>query len=146
MNATTTGAPPSRLRIVLAVGIGNFMEWFDFAVYGFFAAIIGTLFFPPDTSPFVALLSSLAVFAVGFVMRPLGGFVLGPIGDKYGRRVQLAVSVVAMGTATTLIGVLPDFATIGIAAPFLLVLLRCVQGLSAGGEWTGSAAFLVEST
>lgn len=146
MNATTTGAPSSRTRIAIAVGIGNFMEWFDFAVYGFFAAIIGTLFFPPDTSPFVALLSSLAVFAVGFVMRPLGGFVLGPIGDKYGRRVQLSVSVVAMGAATTLIGALPDFATIGIAAPCLLVLLRCVQGLSAGGEWTGSAAFLVEST
>ena len=146
MEAHTTGAPPSRARIAVAVGIGNFMEWFDFAVYGFFAAIIGQLFFPPDTSPFVALLSSLAVFAVGFVMRPLGGFVLGPIGDKYGRRVQLAVSVVAMGVATTLIGLLPDFASIGVAAPCLLVLLRCVQGLSAGGEWTGSAAFLVEST
>jgi MHS family proline/betaine transporter-like MFS transporter len=122
------------------------MEWFDFAVYGFFAAIIGELFFPPGTSPFVALLSSLAVFAVGFVMRPLGGFVLGPIGDKFGRRIQLAVSVVAMGVATTLIGLLPDYAAIGVAAPCLLVLLRCVQGLSAGGEWTGSAAFLVEST
>ncbi|MDV3128827.1 MFS transporter [Mycobacterium sp. 21AC1] len=146
MDTTRTGAPPSRARIAVAVGIGNFMEWFDFAVYGFFAAIIGQLFFPPGTSPFVALLSSLAVFAVGFVMRPLGGFVLGPIGDRFGRRMQLAVSVVAMGTATTLIGVLPDYATIGIAAPFLLVLLRCVQGLSAGGEWTGSAAFLVEST
>lgn len=142
----TAGNPQSRARITVAVGIGNFMEWFDFAVYGFFAAIIGELFFPPGTSPFVALLSSLAVFAVGFVMRPLGGFVLGPIGDKYGRRTQLAVSVVAMGAATTLIGMLPDFGTIGIAAPCLLVLLRCVQGLSAGGEWTGSAAFLVEST
>ncbi|GAS99333.1 citrate-proton symporter citrate transporter [Mycolicibacterium canariasense] len=143
---TTTARAPSRARIAVAVGIGNFMEWFDFAVYGFFAAIIGELFFPPGTSPFVALLSSLAVFAVGFVMRPLGGFVLGPIGDRFGRRMQLAVSVVAMGTATTLIGVLPDYAAIGVAAPCLLVLLRCVQGLSAGGEWTGSAAFLVEST
>ncbi|AQA01646.1 hypothetical protein BVC93_03480 [Mycobacterium sp. MS1601] len=146
MDTTKTGAPPSRARVAVAVGIGNFMEWFDFAVYGFFAAIIGQLFFPPDTSPFVALLSSLAVFAVGFVMRPLGGFVLGPLGDRYGRRTQLAVSVVAMGAATTLIGVLPDYASIGVAAPALLVVLRCVQGLSAGGEWTGSAAFLVEST
>lgn len=144
--AATAGHPQSRARITVAVGIGNFMEWFDFAVYGFFAAIIGELFFPPGTSPLVALLSSLAVFAVGFVMRPLGGFVLGPIGDRFGRRMQLAVSVVAMGTATTLIGVLPDYGAIGIAAPCLLVLLRCVQGLSAGGEWTGSAAFLVEST
>jgi MFS transporter, MHS family, proline/betaine transporter len=146
VNPTPAAAPPSRTRIAVAVGIGNFMEWFDFAVYGFFAAIIGQLFFPPDTSPFVALLSSLAVFAVGFVMRPLGGFVLGPIGDRFGRRMQLAVSVVAMGAATTLIGLLPDYAAIGVAAPCLLVLLRCVQGLSAGGEWTGSAAFLVEST
>lgn len=146
MNTPPAGAPPSRARIAVAVGIGNFMEWFDFAVYGFFAAIIGELFFPPGTSPFVALLSSLAVFAVGFVMRPLGGFVLGPIGDRFGRRMQLAVSVVAMGAATTLIGLLPDYAAIGVAAPCLLVVLRCVQGLSAGGEWTGSAAFLVEST
>ena len=145
-STSPSGAPQSRAKIGVAVGIGNFMEWFDFAVYGFFAAIIGTLFFPPDTSPFVALLSALAVFAVGFVMRPLGGFVLGPIGDKYGRRVQLSVSVLAMGTSTTLIGALPDYATIGAAAPLLLVLLRCIQGLSAGGEWTGSAAFLVEST
>jgi MFS transporter, MHS family, proline/betaine transporter len=137
---------PRRAHLGVAVGIGNFMEWFDFAVYGFFAAIIGRLFFPEGTSDVVALLSSLAVFAVGFVMRPLGGLVLGPIGDRYGRRVQLAVSVLAMGSATTLIGLLPSYATIGIAAPVLLVLLRCVQGLSAGGEWTGSAAFLVEST
>jgi len=146
VNPTPAAAPQSRTRIAVAVGIGNFMEWFDFAVYGFFAAIIGQLFFPPGTSPFVALLSSLAVFAVGFVMRPLGGFVLGPIGDRFGRRIQLAVSVVAMGAATTLIGLLPDYSAIGVAAPCLLVLLRCVQGLSAGGEWTGSAAFLVEST
>lgn len=143
---TSRNAGPSRAKIAVAVGIGNFMEWFDFATYGFFAVIIGTLFFPPGTSDFVALLGSLAVFAVGFVMRPLGGFVLGPIGDRYGRRVQLAVSVLAMGVATTLIGLTPDYAAIGIGAPLLLLLFRCIQGLSAGGEWTGSAAFMVEST
>lgn len=144
--APPDAVPTRRAQLGVAVGIGNFMEWFDFAVYGFFAAIIGHLFFPAGTSDVVALLSSLAVFAVGFVMRPLGGFILGPIGDKHGRRVQLAVSVLAMGTATTLIGVLPTYGTVGVAAPVLLVLLRCVQGLSAGGEWTGSAAFLIEST
>jgi MHS family proline/betaine transporter-like MFS transporter len=142
----TNSAEQSRAKVGLAVGIGNFMEWFDFAVYGFFAAIIGALFFPPETSPFVAILSSLAVFAVGFVMRPLGGFILGPIGDKYGRRIALSVSVLTMGIATTLIGLTPTYETIGVFAPTLLVLLRCFQGLSAGGEWTGSAAFLVEST
>jgi len=141
-----THTAPSKAKVAFAVGVGNFMEWFDFAVYGFFAVMIGQLFFPADTTPFVAILSSLAVFAVGFFMRPLGGFILGPIGDKYGRRTALSVSVLAMGVATTLIGVLPTYSTIGVFAPALLVLLRCVQGLSAGGEWTGSAAYLIEST
>ena len=145
-SSTAIKPAPSRTKVAVAVGIGNFMEWFDFAVYGFFAAIIGSLFFPPDTTPFVALLGSLAVFAVGFVMRPLGGFILGPIGDKYGRRIALSVSVLAMGIATTLIGVIPNYESVGVLAPVLLVLLRCVQGLSAGGEWTGSAAYLIEST
>lgn len=145
-SATAASTPPSKFKVSVAVAIGNFMEWFDFAVYGFFAVIIGQLFFPADTSPFVAILSSLAVFAVGFFMRPLGGFILGPIGDKYGRRTALAISVLAMGIATTIIGLLPTYATVGMLAPILLVLCRCVQGLSAGGEWTGSAAYLVEST
>lgn len=130
-------------QAAFAVGVGNFMEWFDFAVYGFFAVIIGQLFFA-DQSPVVSLLSSLGVFAVGFLMRPLGGFILGPIGDKYGRRAALSFSVLAMGLATTLIGFIPSYTAIGIAAPLLLVLCRCIQGLSAGGEWTGSAAFLIE--
>lgn len=142
----TTTRPPSKARIALAVGVGNFMEWFDFAVYGFFAVIIGQLFFPEDTSEFVAILSSLAVFAVGFFMRPLGGFILGPIGDRWGRRAALAISILSMGIATTIIGLLPTYAMVGILAPILLVLCRCVQGLSAGGEWTGSAAYLIEST
>src|SRR4051812_39773666 len=114
-------------QAAFAVGVGNFMEWFDFAVYGFFAVIIGQLFFA-DQSPVVSLLSSLGVFAVGFLMRPLGGFILGPIGDKYGRRAALSFSVLAMGLATTMIGFIPTYATIGIAAPLLLVLLRCIQG------------------
>lgn len=143
---TSAVVAPSKVRIAIAVAIGNFMEWFDFAVYGFFAVIIGQLFFPADTDPFVAILSSLAVFAVGFFMRPLGGFILGPIGDRYGRRTSLAISVLAMGAATTLIGLLPVYHTVGIIAPILLVLCRCIQGLSAGGEWTGSAAYLIEST
>jgi MHS family proline/betaine transporter-like MFS transporter len=130
-------------QAAFAVGVGNFMEWFDFAVYGFFAVIIGQLFFA-DQSPVVSLLSSLGVFAVGFLMRPLGGFILGPIGDKYGRRAALSFSVLAMGLATTMIGFIPTYAAIGVAAPLLLVLMRCIQGLSAGGEWTGSAAFLIE--
>ncbi len=150
MTATHTAAPPrtsadTRLRTSVAVGIGNFMEWFDFAIYGFFAVLIGELFFPAGADPVVAALSSFSVFAIGFLMRPLGAFILGPIGDKHGRRTALVVSVVLMGTATFLIGVLPSYAAIGVAAPVLLVLLRCAQGLAAGGEWSGSAAYLVES-
>ena len=105
--------------------------------------IIGQLFFADPTSA-VAVLSSLAVFAVGFLMRPLRGLILGPIGDKYGRRMALSVSVLAMGIATVAVGFLPTYTQIGVFAPLLLVLLRCVQGLSAGGEWTGSATFLIE--
>jgi MHS family proline/betaine transporter-like MFS transporter len=150
MSATHTAAPPltsadTRFRTSVAVGIGNFMEWFDFAIYGFFAVLIGELFFPVGADPVVAALSSFSVFAIGFLMRPLGAFILGPIGDKHGRRTALVVSVVLMGTATFLIGVLPSYAAIGVAAPVLLVLLRCAQGLAAGGEWSGSAAYLVES-
>jgi MFS transporter, MHS family, proline/betaine transporter len=130
-------------QAAFAVGIGNFMEWFDFAIYGFFAVIIGQLFFVGD-DPVISLLSSLAVFAVGFFMRPLGGFILGPIGDRFGRRTALSVSVLAMGIATVALGFTPTFAEIGVWAPILLVVFRCIQGLSAGGEWTGSAAFLIE--
>ncbi|KAA9149542.1 MHS family MFS transporter [Amycolatopsis acidicola] len=133
-----------RRRRLVAVGIGNFMEWFDFAVYGFFAVAIGANFFPSG-NPTSSLLSTLAVYGVAFLMRPVGGVVIGAIGDRRGRRFALMLSVVLMGTATALIAVLPSHALIGVAAPILLVILRCVQGFSAGGEWTGSAAFLVES-
>ncbi len=141
--AVEQGKPRRMGQVALAVGIGNFMEWYDFAVYGFFAVVIGQLFFVGD-DPVVALLASLGVFAVGFFFRPLGGLILGPIGDRYGRRVALAISVLAMGAATLVIGFLPTYSSIGIWAPVLLVLMRCVQGLSAGGEWTGSAAYLIE--
>jgi MFS transporter, MHS family, proline/betaine transporter len=134
----------NRRRRLVAAGIGNFMEWFDFAIYGFFAVAIGANFFP-NSDPNAALLSTLAVYGVAFLMRPVGGFVIGAIGDRRGRRFALMLSVVLMGLATALIAVLPTYAAIGVAAPVLLVLLRCVQGFSAGGEWTGSAAFLVES-
>ncbi|MEN0138849.1 MAG: MFS transporter [Rhodococcus sp. (in: high G+C Gram-positive bacteria)] len=134
----------TRVKTAAAVGIGNFMEWFDFAVYGFFATIIGRLFFPESTA-LVSLLASLSVFAVGFLMRPLGGLILGPIGDKHGRKTALVLSVLLMGGATTIMGVLPTYATVGVVAPVLLLILRCIQGVAAGGEWSGSAAYLLES-
>lgn len=128
----------------IAVGIGNFMEWFDFAIYGYFAAIIGQTFFP-STAPGISLLSSLAVFAVGFVSRPLGAFILGPLGDRLGRRAVLIITVFGMGIVTTLIGLLPGYAAIGIAAPILLILLRFMQGVMVGGEWSSAGIYIVES-
>ena len=128
----------------IAVGIGNFMEWFDFAIYGYFAALIGRTFFP-SSEPGISLLSSLAVFAVGFLSRPLGAFVLGPLGDRLGRRAVLIVTVFGMGLATTLIGLLPGYDTLGIAAPALLILLRFIQGMMVGGEWSSAGIYIVES-
>ncbi|WP_186069461.1 MFS transporter [Burkholderia gladioli] len=127
-----------------AVGIGNFMEWFDFAIYGYFAAIIGKTFFP-SAAPGVSLLSALAVFAVGFLSRPLGAVVLGPIGDRLGRRAVLIVTVFGMGVSTTLIGLLPGYAAIGLAAPVLLVVLRFLQGMMVGVEWSSAGIYIVES-
>lgn len=128
----------------VAVGIGNFMEWFDFAIYGYFAAIIGAQFFPTG-DPSVELLASLAVFAVGFVARPLGGMILGPMGDRYGRKVVLVISVMGMGLATALIGLTPSYEMIGVAAPILIVLFRLVQGMMVGGEWSSAVLYLGES-
>ena len=130
-------------RVAIAAGIGHFLEWFDFAVYGFLAATIGQLFFPSG-NPTVSLLASLAVFGVAFFFRPLGGVIIGAFGDRAGRRAALSLSIIVMGACTIGIGVLPTYATIGIAAPVMLVILRCAQGFSAGGEYAGAAAFLVE--
>lgn len=128
----------------IAVGIGNFMEWFDFAIYGYFAAVIGKAFFP-SSAPGISLLSSLAVFAVGFLSRPLGAVILGPIGDKFGRRAVLIITVFGMGAATTLMGLLPDYASIGATAPVLLIVLRFLQGIMVGGEWSSAGVYIVES-
>ncbi|MGI8311875.1 MFS transporter [Saccharopolyspora hattusasensis] len=129
--------------VVVATLIGNFTEWFDFAVYGAVAVTLGRVFFPGG-DPVVSLLASLAVFGIAFVFRPLGGALLGSLGDRRGRRTALSTAVIGISGATTLIGVLPSYAAVGFWAPLLLVLLRCVQGLSAGGEWTGASAFLAE--
>jgi MHS family proline/betaine transporter-like MFS transporter len=137
------GQTKSVRRATTAAGIGNFMEWFDFAIYGFFAPTIGMLFFPGG-SPTVQLLAAFAVFGVSFLARPLGGLFYGWLGDRKGRRISLATSVLVMGVSTTLIGLLPTFASVGILAPIALIVLRCAQGFSAGGEWTGSSAYIVE--
>jgi len=131
-------------RTILAGIAGNVMEWYDFAVYGYFAPIIGRHFFPSD-DPNASLIAAFGVFAAGFLMRPLGGFVFGYIGDRIGRKAALTVSVLAMAIPTFLIGVLPGYETLGVTASVLLVVLRMVQGVSVGGEYTTSVVFLVET-
>jgi MFS transporter, MHS family, proline/betaine transporter len=139
----TAPARQSQARTALAGLIGNVLEWFDFAVYGYFAAVIGGQFFP-QSSPQAQQLLSLTVFAVGFFARPIGGLALGAVGDRIGRRALLVLSISLMGGATLLIGLLPNYDTIGVAAPLLLVLLRLVQGFSVGGEFTGSMVYTTE--
>ena len=135
---------PKQARKAVAVGaIGNVLEWFDFGVYGYFAPYIGKLFFP-RTDPLTSLMSAFAVFAVGALSRPLGAVVFGWIGDREGRRKSLTATVSLMAGATFLIGVLPTYSQIGLLAPALLIVARLLQGLSCGGEWGGSASFMVE--
>jgi MHS family proline/betaine transporter-like MFS transporter len=129
---------------LLAAGfIGNVVEWYDFAVYGFFAGTIGSLFFPSD-DPTSSLIAAFGAFAAGFLMRPLGSIVLGHVGDRLGRKKLLVFSVLAMGLSTFAIGLLPTNADIGATAAVLMVLLRMIQGVSVGGEYVGSGVFLAE--
>lgn len=129
---------------ILAGIVGNVLEWYDFAVYGYFAASIGRHFFPSE-DPAASLIAAFGVFAAGFLMRPLGGLVFGHIGDKLGRNRALILSVLAMAVPTFLIGLLPGHEHLGTLAPVLLVILRMAQGLAVGGEFTTSIVFLVES-
>jgi MFS transporter, MHS family, proline/betaine transporter len=131
-------------RVIAAGMIGNVLEWYDFAIYGYFAAEIGRQFFRQE-DPVSQLLSAFGVFAVGFLMRPVGGVLVGHVGDRFGRRAALTFSVTAMAIPTFLIGLLPGYHTLGVLAPIALTLLRMVQGLSVGGEFTSSMVFLVET-
>jgi MHS family proline/betaine transporter-like MFS transporter len=144
---TTSDEPihPTHLpvRLIAAGIVGNVMEWYDFAVYGYFAATIGQHFFPSSDAT-TSLIAAFGVFAAGFLMRPLGAVVFGHIGDHVGRKAALTISVLAMAIPTFLIGLLPGYATLGHTAAVLLVLLRMIQGLSVGGEYTTSIVFLVE--
>ncbi len=130
-------------RAVTVAVVGNVLEWYDFAVYGFLAAIIGKNFFP-SADETTQLLASFAVFGSGFLARPLGGIVIGRIGDVKGRRFALLLTIFLMAAGTVLMGLIPTYATIGLAGPLLILIARLMQGFSAGGEWGGSTAFIVE--
>ncbi|WP_051356793.1 MFS transporter [Azorhizobium doebereinerae] len=140
--AARPALPP---RVILAGALGNMLEWYDFAACGYLAAVFAKNFFPAGDS-FVGLISAFGIFAASFLMRPLGGIVFGHVGDRYGRRAALLLSVALMCVSTVAIGLLPTYAAIGILAPALLLVLRLLQGLSIGGEYTTSAIFLAEQS
>lgn len=136
-----SSATPVR-QVVWAGAVGTLIEYYDYTVYAFLATTLASLFFP--SSGQFALLYTFAVFGVAFVLRPLGGIALGTLADRYGRKPALLVSVLGMVSATALIGLLPGFAHAGALAPVLLCLLRCIQGLAAGGEMGGAVAYVAE--
>jgi MHS family alpha-ketoglutarate permease-like MFS transporter len=149
----TSAGPPSpesrrmtasQRRAVVAGSIGNTVEWVDWAVYATFSSVFAGQFFPSDNEA-AALLSTLAVFAVGFLMRPVGGALLGAYSDRHGRKKGLTLTISMMAGASLLIAVCPSYGTIGLAAPVILLLARLLQGFSAGGEFGSSSAFLIES-
>lgn len=140
----TAGTPARSRRALIAGSVGNFIEWYEFGVYGFFATIIATQFFGGDGGGFEALIKTYASFALAFFFRPLGAALFGRLGDRIGRRPTLILVLLLMSGATTLIGVLPTAATVGAAAPVLLTLVRILQGLSAGGEFGGAVSVMTE--
>lgn len=135
----------SKKRIIAAGIIGNVIEYYDFALIGFLAVMMGKLFFPSD-DPFLSLLGSFGAFAAGMIMRPVGAAIFGHIGDRVGRRYALLASLMLMALPTFLIGFLPTYTQIGIMAPIFLVALRMIQGLSVGGEYASSIVYLVEQS
>ena len=130
------------LKVAFSSFLGNFIEWFDYATYTYFAITIGQVFFPESSVD--STLMAFAIFALSFVFRPLGAAFWGSMGDKKGRKWSLSVSILCMTAAAFLIGCLPSFETIGIASPLLLLALRSIQGFSAAGEYSGAAVFLAE--
>jgi metabolite-proton symporter len=132
------------IKVVAASMAGTTVEWYDFFLYGVAAAVVFPAVFFPSSDPAVGTLLALGTFAIGFIARPIGGLVFGHFGDKIGRKTLLVVSLVMMGVATFAIGLLPGYATIGLAAPLLLVLLRLIQGFALGGEWGGAVLIVSE--
>ncbi len=145
--AATASASGVNIRRVVATSLAaSSIEWYDFFIYGTAAALVfPTLFFPKDLPPFVALIGSFTTVAVGFVARPVGGIVFGHYGDRIGRKRALVLAMMIMGLATTGVGLLPGYATLGVAAPLILILLRFAQGFAVGGQWGGAALLAIES-
>lgn len=132
-------------KAVLATSIGNAVEWFDFGIYSYLAVTIGKVFFP-EMSSGVQLIYSFATFAVAFIARPLGGIFFGMLGDRWGRKRVLAITLILMAVSTLSIGLIPSYETIGSTATILLLIARLAQGFSTGGEYAGAMTFTAEST
>jgi MFS family permease len=141
---TVANVPTSKIwQVIAASAVGTMIEWYDFYIFGSLATIIAPLFYPPGDETF-ARIAYLSTFAVGFVVRPFGALFFGRIGDLVGRKYAFLVTLLIMGGATALIGFLPTYATIGIAAPIILLLIRILQGLALGGEYGGAAVYVAE--
>ena len=130
-------------KLILTSGIANSFEWYDYALFGHFAPVIGQKFFPSN-DPSTSLLYAFLVFAIGFLMRPIGGIFFGIIGDKFGRRAALSASIICMAFPTAAIAILTTYETAGIVATSMMILVRMLQGLSMGGALTGSISFVIE--
>lgn len=143
--AVTLPAPSNGIgTIAFAGSIGTIIEWYDFLIYGTAAALVFNSQFFPNVDPRIGTLAALSTFTVGFLARPIGGAIFGHFGDRLGRKSMLMITMICMGASTAAIGVLPNYAQIGILAPTLLVLLRIVQGIALGGEWGGASLMVLE--
>lgn len=146
MSTTSVLTPQQRqTRATAGAFVGTAIEWYDFFIFGTAAALVFGKVFYPDIAPAAGILASFATFWVGFLARPLGGVLFGHLGDRLGRKNVLVATLLLMGVATTLIGVLPSYASIGMAAPIALVVLRAAQGLAVGGEWAGATLMATEN-
>src|ERR1700737_3889743 len=142
-NTMASQIPKNFRRVVVAAAAGNVIEWYDFYIFGSLAAILSVKFFD-KTHPVAALLSTIALFTAGFLIRPLGAFLFGWLGDRVGRKYTFIVTLTGMGLATAAIGLIPTFASIGLAAAFILFGLRMVHGLCLGGEYGGAITYVAE--
>jgi MHS family shikimate/dehydroshikimate transporter-like MFS transporter len=147
VQSSTGPAPAGIRRNVIASLVGNSLEWYDFFLYATAASIVfGKLFFPAGTDPLVATMGAFAGFAVGFAARPLGGIIFGHVGDRYSRKTSLVLTLTIMGAATFLMGLLPTYDQVGLWAPLLMIALRLLQGVAAGGEWGGGVLLISENS
>jgi MFS transporter, MHS family, proline/betaine transporter len=146
MSASVAAVGPNEAqsrKAIYAATIGNVMEWYDFGIFGYLAGSLALNFFPKD-DPRTSLLNTFLIFGVGLIFRPLGGIVIGRMGDRRGRKPALVLTILLMAVSTVIIGLLPTYSSIGVMAPVLLLVARLLQGFSTGGEWGGATAFMAE--